>query len=100
MGWLFDSLSFNDRQRIEKRFRQLEDTLLELSGELGYIKNQLASLHAKYAVGRREMAKKDPNQAYKKMLGEFLGGDIVAITEPGGDALNDSPSTNEELVNG
>lgn len=63
---------------IEKRFKSLENTVLEQAEEISFLKHKLASIDSKYAVGVRETKKKQSFNA-EDILKDLLGGEVVLV---------------------
>lgn len=63
---------------IERRFKSLENTVLEQAEEISFLKHKLASIDSKYAVGVRETKKKQSFNA-EDILKDLLGGEVVLV---------------------
>lgn len=63
---------------IEKRFKSLENVVLEFGEEISFLKHKLASIDSKYAVGVRESKKKQSFNA-EDILKDLLGGEVVLV---------------------
>lgn len=63
---------------IEKRFKSVENTMLECSEEITFLKSKLASIDNKYAVSVREK-KKEKGFSAEDILKDLLGGEVVLV---------------------
>lgn len=63
---------------MEKRFKSLENVMLEHGEEISFLKHKLASIDSKYAVGVRETKKKQSFNA-EDILKDLLGGEVVLV---------------------
>lgn len=63
---------------MEKRLKGDENVMLEHAEEISFLKQKLASIDAKYAVGVRETKKKQSFNA-EDILKDLLGGEVVLV---------------------
>jgi len=68
----------NDLISMQKRFKSLENVILEHGEEISFLKHKLASIDSKYAVGVRETKKKQSFNA-EDILKDLLGGEVVLV---------------------
>lgn len=78
---------------IDNRLNELENSLIDMSSDIGTIKAQLARIHAKIAVEARVKGTKDP---YKELVEQVFGGKIIAIEDKDGKVLNASGEVGSE----
>lgn len=82
---MFDNFLIPGRLKsLQKRVAALEESLEEVSGDVGAMRSQLATLRAKSAVNAREVKRARP--AEQELLEELLGGKVLAIQEKSEDA--------------
>lgn len=76
------SVMFGRFSRDSKRFRALEDAIIELATDVSSLRMQMATMRGKVAVTARESKKLRVLSPEDRLIEQMTGGEIVANLDP------------------